>query len=41
MNFIVILLNEFPWSAKLTSRPHYYVEQQTPKSTRELRILFA
>src|SRR5258708_10454558 len=33
MNFIVILLNEFPWSAKLTSRPHFYVEPRTPKST--------
>src|SRR5258707_13928481 len=33
MNFIFILLNEFPWSAKLTSRPHFYVEPRTPKST--------
>jgi hypothetical protein len=33
MNFIVILLNEFPWSAKLTSRPHFYVEPRTMKST--------
>src|SRR5260370_21887472 len=33
MNFIFILLNEFPLSAKLTSRPHFYVEPRTPKST--------
>jgi hypothetical protein len=30
---IVFLLNEFHLPAKLNSRPHFYVEPQTSKST--------